>query len=83
MKPVENTEQITFKPKPKIWNFKDIEGQRFGHLYAVGYLGRTLTGRTIWLVHCDCGTYLRVSIEELRVGAPSNCGCLDDQGLSE
>jgi hypothetical protein len=82
MKVVEDAETVTFKPKPKIWNFKDIEGQRFGRLYAVGYLGRTLSGRTMWLLHCDCGTYLQVSVEELRGGSPTSCGCFDDGGLA-
>lgn len=69
-------EKIVFKPKPKVWNFKDIEGQRFGHLYAVGYLGRTLSGRTMWLFHCDCGNFFKCSQDELRAGK-TQCGCLD------
>jgi aminopeptidase C len=82
MEKIENKTQLVFKPKPRIWNFKDIEGQRFGRLYAVGYLGRSLSGRTMWLVHCDCGTYIKISVEELRTGKPHSCGCANDSGLS-
>jgi hypothetical protein len=78
MKIIENTEKVTFKPKPKIWNFKDIEGERFGRLYAVGYLGRSLSGRTMWLFHCDCGASIKLSLEEIRLGKTDSCGCADD-----
>ena len=78
MKKIETIETIVFKPKPKIWNFKDIEGRRFGRLYAVGYLGRTLSGRTMWLFHCDCGNHLKMSLEEIRrLGHEVSCGCAD------
>ena len=79
MQIIENKEQVSLKPKPKIWNFRDIEGQRFGSLYAVGYLGRSLTGRTMWLFHCDCGSYLKLSLEELRLGKTFSCGCVESR----
>ncbi len=52
MKLFKNPEQIEVKPKPTNWNFKDLEGRRFGRLYVAGYLGkRYLNANTYWLVH--------------------------------
>ena len=81
MKKLLDITQYNFKPKPRIWNFRDIEGERFGHLYAVGYLGRSLSGRTMWLFHCDCGTYLKLSLEQIRIGKIENCGCVGKNGV--
>jgi hypothetical protein len=75
MKIIKNPEQIKLQPKPKIWKFKDLEGQRFGQLYAVGYIGRLLNGDTYWLLHCDCGTYVQASVRALRSGKRTSCGC--------
>jgi len=75
MKIIKNPEEIKLQPKPKIWKFKDLEGQRFGKLYAVGYIGRLLNGNTYWLLHCDCGNYIRASVRSLNSGTRTSCGC--------
>src|SRR5687768_5528087 len=75
MKVITNPEQIKLRPKPRIWNFKDFEGQRFGRLYVAGYIGLLLNGNTYWLLHCDCGTYVRVMIREVTSGKRTSCGC--------
>ena len=78
MKLLKNPDQIEIKTKPSNWNFKDLEGQRFGNLYVTGYLGkRLLNANTFWLVHCDCGNYGRATTPQLTSGKVTNCGCLD------
>jgi hypothetical protein len=77
MKILRNTEKIELKPKPKNWNFKDLEGQRFGRLYVAGYLGkRLLNANTFWLLHCDCGNFGRATTQQITSGKLTNCGCL-------
>jgi hypothetical protein len=71
-------EKFTFKPKPRIWNFRDIEGQRFGPFVAVGYLGRSLTGRTMWLFRCQCGAHFKYSLEQIRLGRAKTCRCVEN-----
>jgi hypothetical protein len=78
MKLFKSLEQIELKSKPTNWNFKDLEGRRFGQLYVAGYLGkRFLNANTFWLVHCDCGSFGRVSTQQLTGGKVTSCGCLD------
>ena len=68
---------MTLKPKPTNWNFKDLEGSRFGRLYVAGYLGkRLLNSNTFWLVHCDCGNFGRATTSQLTSGKITDCGCL-------
>ena len=77
MKKLKNTDEIVLKPKPKNWNFKDLEGGRFGKLYVAGYLGKPLmNANTYWLLHCDCGNYVRASTGQLTGGKVTDCGCL-------
>ncbi len=78
MKVFETPEQIEIKSKPTNWNFKDLEGQRFGRLYVAGYLGKKLlNSSTFWLVHCDCGNFGRATTQQLTSGKITNCGCLN------
>lgn len=77
MKKFKSTEKIELKPKPTNWNFKDLEGCRFGQLYVAGHIGkRYLNANTYWLVHCDCGSFGRASTQQLTSGSVTNCGCL-------
>jgi hypothetical protein len=79
MKLLKDAEQIELKPKPKNWNFKDLEGQRFGHLYVAGYLGkRLMNSNTFWLVHCDCGNFGRATTQQITSGNLTDCGCLKE-----
>jgi hypothetical protein len=78
MKTLTNVERIRLKPKPTNWNFKDLEGRRFGKLYVVGYLGKPLiNAETYWLAHCDCGTLLRATMRKLADGKLTDCGCME------
>lgn len=78
MRKIKNLEAIELKPKPTNWNFKDLEGQRFGRLYVAGYLGkRLINDPSFWLLHCDCGAFVRATTTNLTSGRVTNCGCLD------
>ena len=77
MKVIKNLENIELKPKPTNWNFKDFEGQRFGRLYVAGYLGkRLINANTYWLLHCDCGNFVRATTQQITNGQLTSCGCL-------
>jgi hypothetical protein len=85
MKKITKPEQINLRPKPKVVYFKDFEGERFGLLYTIGYLGRELNGSVNWLLHCDCGTFVEASVPEFTGGKLTSCGCLDQlqEGLPQ
>jgi hypothetical protein len=77
MKKIENPKEIQIKPKPTNWNFKDLEGRRFGHLYVAGYLGkRLINDPSFWLLHCDCGNFIKVETVRLTSGRVTHCGCM-------
>ena len=64
---------------PKSKRFKDITGQKFGHLtalYPAGYLEKSQ--RLAWLCKCDCSqeNYLLVSTSNLTGGSVQSCGCI-------
>ena len=76
MKKLKSADEIKLKQKTKNWNFKDLEGQRFGKLYVAGYLGKPLmNANTYWLMHCDCGSYVRATTGQLTGGKVTDCGC--------
>lgn len=56
---------------------KDITGQRFGRLVALGPIGRTTGTRKyiLWLCQCDCGNTHKVTANNLRSGSTASCGC--------
>ena len=56
-------------------NFKDIFGQRFGHLVAFEpSSARESTNQVIlWLCQCDCGRWLLVNGNNLRYGHSTQC----------
>jgi hypothetical protein len=85
MKKITKPEQINLRPKPKVVYFKDFEGERFGLLYTIGYLGRELNGNVNWLLHCDCGTFVEASVPEFSSGTLTSCGCANELqgGLSQ
>jgi hypothetical protein len=77
MKLIKDLERIELKPKPTNWNFKDLEGRRFGKLYVAGYLGkRFLNDPSFWLLHCDCGNFVRATSQHITSGKWTNCGCV-------
>lgn len=56
------------------YNFIDISGQRFGKLVAIKQ-AQNLTGRTMWLCVCDCGSHKTIRGDHLRNGKIRSCGC--------
>lgn len=76
--------QIQPITNPKI---KDITGQRFGRLVALGYVGNILMGKKNapfagWLCRCDCGNTKVVIGSNLRLGYTQSCGCLQKERAS-
>lgn len=55
---------------------KDITGQRFGRLVALGPIGRYREKTIVWLCQCDCGDRISVDGVSLRGGNTQSCGCL-------
>lgn len=55
---------------------KDIAGQKFGRLTALGPVGKTKHRRVIWLCQCECGKQLAVVYPSLARGLTQSCGCL-------
>lgn len=61
-------------PNPRI---KNITGQRFGRLVALGYTGSSVPeGKALWLCQCECGSQVVVSGKQLRTNRTRSCGCL-------
>lgn len=56
-------------------NVKDLTGQRFGRLVAVG-VHPTETRKNYWVCQCDCGNMKIVRSDSLQCGAIRSCGCL-------
>lgn len=54
---------------------RDLAGERFGRLTAVGK-GAPRGGRTTWACACDCGNVKEVLAKVLISGAAKSCGCL-------
>lgn len=77
-----DTNSITYVPKPNAYQFIDHEGETFGRLTVLGYLGRR--GRSsIWHCQCECGNTCRVAHSELYAGHTRSCGCLFKETLME
>jgi|SRR5580692_9707464 hypothetical protein len=65
--------------------FKDIAGQRFGHLVAITEALAPYGDRHVfWLARCDCGAERVVQGKRLRIGHTTSCGCArgEDHGLT-
>lgn len=72
--PSQNTTQPTFIALPK--KAKDIAGQTFGRLTALGPISRTPNRQIMWLCQCDCGNTTTVRSNHLLAGATVSCGCV-------
>lgn len=55
---------------------KDITGERFGKLVALGPVKREIGKHITWLCQCDCGNTTQVRSSSLRSGVTLSCGCL-------
>lgn len=70
-----------FIPLPK--KAKDITGQRFGRLVALGPIGYSSDNRLMWLCQCDCGEKSHAHGGHLRSGHTHSCGCLHREVSSD
>lgn len=55
---------------------RNLTGQTFGRLTALGPIERTKHGRIKWLCQCVCGNKTEVRSSHLLRGAIASCGCL-------
>lgn len=53
----------------------DLTGQRFGRLTALEPTGRRSGSCIVWRCRCDCGNDAHASVENLRKGHVTSCGC--------
>ena len=67
-----------YLPKPNIYGFRDIQGERHNRLVVLGYAGPA-KGGSRWWCRCDCGNVSRVNVTKLLIGATKSCGCLKDE----
>lgn len=62
---------------------KDISGQRYGRLLALGpsHVKKFPSGanHVQWLCRCDCGAEKVISIAKLTTGNTRSCGCLQQE----
>lgn len=67
-----------FLPLPTHYKFRDLTGQTFGRLTALGIVERR--NRTIvWLCACECGINAPVRGGCLTRGDTQSCGCLQQE----
>ena len=65
-------------------NRQDIRGERFGRLTALRPTGaRDAAGSVVWECRCDCGSTVFYSVDTLRRGRTSSCGCLYQESRVE
>ena len=55
--------------------YKDLTGQRFGHLVVVGWAGQDKRGKSLWLTRCDCGQKKEIVGHALKSLKTKSCGC--------
>lgn len=55
---------------------KDLKGQRFGRLVALGPTDKRSGSNVVWLCQCGCGNVCEVDRQNLRNGSIKSCGCL-------
>lgn len=76
----EKNPSISFQPKPTHGTFLDLEGEHFGRLIVLGFIGRRHQ-RYAWLCQCECGKTSVVTTTHLRSGHTQSCGCLFDEAV--
>ena len=55
---------------------KQITGQRFGRLVALGPVDRDRYAHILWLCQCDCGNQCVARASDLDRGFTTSCGCV-------
>lgn len=56
----------------------NLIGQKFGRLTVLSQV-TPISGQSVWLCRCDCGTERKVRGERLKRGATQSCGCLRNE----
>ena len=56
--------------------FKDLTGQRFGKLLAIGPIDKDKWGEFVWLCACDCGGIVKARGSSLTGNHTKSCGCI-------
>lgn len=57
--------------KQREYKYEDISGKRFGYLIAISRNKE----RNEWLCKCDCGNECYASLDQLKKGKRTSCGC--------
>lgn len=57
--------------------FINLDGERFGKLVVIKYVGKDKWNRATWLCKCNCGKETTVQSGNLRSGHTKSCGCLN------
>ena len=78
MKNIYNESELVFEEKSKNWRFQDLEGQIFGRLTVLGFVGNRL-----WHCKCECGNITKVHSGEFKSGSTKSCGCFQKNGLKK
>ena len=66
----------------KSWNRKDITGQTFGYLTAIGY--DHFDGKSsYWKFRCKCGNTVIRSLKKIREAKTPSCGCYAEEIKAE
>lgn len=77
--PVPPAEEVRFEDAPFVrtgaTSYRNLIGVRFGRLIAVERRLRPNTKLYVWILLCDCGKYCHSSVENLRQGHKTSCGC--------
>lgn len=71
-----------FQPKPTSHSFKDLEGQIFGRLTVLGFLGIKGTN-SMWLCKCECGNISHKVGTTILRGLIVSCGCFQREQSSK
>lgn len=61
---------------------QDIQGQRFGELTAMEYVGKR-DGQYYWRCQCSCGNEMTVRQNNLIIGKTKSCGCIQVRIVTE
>lgn len=74
---------LVFKEKPTAYNFEDIEGQKFGKLTVMGFVGKDKHRNALWHCECECGNRKTVQANNLKNSHTKSCGCHNIQKIKE
>lgn len=74
--------ELVFEEKPTHGKLKDLEGQKFGRLTVIGFVGIE-NKRTLWFCKCRCGNIKKVDAGSLKKGEIVSCGCFSKEATKE